>query len=49
MSVRGGVRKPSTPVRLEYEKQGNKPMGGSEDLPGVSGGQEQSDLAGRKG
>lgn len=49
MSVPGGVRELSTPVRLEYAKQGNKPMGRSEDLPGVSGGQEQSDLAGRKG
>ena len=39
----------STSVRLEYGKRGNKPMDGNENLPGVSGRQEQSNLGQRKG
>lgn len=39
----------STSVRLESGKQRNKPMGGSEDLPGVSERQEQNNLGQRKG
>lgn len=37
------------PLRLEYEKQRNKPMGGGEDVPGVCGGQKQRDVTGREG
>lgn len=48
MSVQGESGN-STSVRLEHGKQRNKPMGGSEDLPGVSGRQEQNNLGQRKG
>lgn len=47
MSVHVGGK--STSVRLEYGKQRNKPVGGSEDLPGASGRQEQNNLGQRKG
>lgn len=48
-SVHGGVGKLSTPLSLGHGKQGSKPIGEGEDMPSVSGGQEQSDVAGRKG
>lgn len=48
MSVHGGFRKQSHPMRLEYGKQRNEPVDGGEDLLGVCGRQEHSDLVEEK-